>query len=366
MKNEFYKHSLTTLCHCLYDNIILIIIGLLYFLTTYAIEIFLNTKIIGHIGFYYSFILNLVVLFFLTLGCINLVFKINKYGLPETLSQTKQAVSFSKNFFNFVIIYLLFPIFFCSYSSIKQAMPHFFNFNFKHDFSLSKIDYLLHLNNHPWELLQPIFGHPKITLILDSLYIYWGVIFFFTVMYMASHHNLTLRRRFFITLCLSWIFIGNILAALFFSAGPCYFSEVSGPENNPYSELFMYLNSIPDLNAINIQEQLWSSFTKNIFMPLGGISAMPSMHVAIATLLALLYMQLNNFYGIIMIIYAVLIQIGSVHLGWHYAIDGYVSSIATIFLWKSFPLFKSRLSVTKYCNQKYVSPLKVTMHELPR
>ena len=152
---------------------------------------------------------------------------------------------------------------------------------------------------------------------------------------MATHQNSELRKRFFLTLCLSWIFIGNILATILFSAGPCYYSSATGIDSNPYSEQFFYLESIPGLNAIHIQEVLWSSFTKGIFMPLGGISAMPSMHVAIATLLALLYINLNKFFGIIMIIYALFIQIGSVHLGWHYAIDGYVSSIMVILLWHS-------------------------------
>ncbi|MDF4804113.1 phosphatase PAP2 family protein, partial [Vibrio parahaemolyticus] len=32
--------------------------------------------------------------------------------------------------------------------------------------------------------------------------------------------------------------------------------------------------------------------------------------------------------------FAVIIQIGSVHLGWHYAVDGYASTLTTFTLWK--------------------------------
>jgi len=80
---------------------------------------------------------------------------------------------------------------------------------------------------------------------------------------------------------------------------------------------------------------------------------MPSMHVSVATLLALLYLNLNKFFGTIMIIYALLIQIGSVHLGWHYAVDGYISSTVTIILWLSHSFFQKIYPVKKLSAQKH-------------
>ena len=58
------------------------------------------------------------------------------------------------------------------------------------------------------------------------------------------------------------------------------------------------------------------------------------MHVSIAVLLALGVMRLNRVAGYAFWFYAAIIQIGSVHLGWHYAIDGYFSVIVTLFIWK--------------------------------
>ena len=65
----------------------------------------------------------------------------------------------------------------------------------------------------------------------------------------------------------------------------------------------------------------------------GGISAMPSMHVAIVTLNLCLYTGVNRWLAIPTGAYAVLVLIGSVHFGWHYAIDGYVSIAAVLALW---------------------------------
>ncbi|MBW2186739.1 MAG: phosphatase PAP2 family protein [Deltaproteobacteria bacterium] len=60
---------------------------------------------------------------------------------------------------------------------------------------------------------------------------------------------------------------------------------------------------------------------------------MPSMHVATSTLFALLGWRSNRALGIILTIFLVIIMIGSIHLGWHYAIDGYVAIIGTWLVW---------------------------------
>ena len=69
-------------------------------------------------------------------------------------------------------------------------------------------------------------------------------------------------------------------------------------------------------------------------MPYVGISAMPSIHVGAAVLFAILGWRTNWILGFGFTVYALLIQFGSVHLGWHYAIDGYFSAILAFVLWK--------------------------------
>ena len=43
--------------------------------------------------------------------------------------------------------------------------------------------------------------------------------------------------------------------------------------------------------------------------------------------------QVGRAIGIGFTIYALVILTGSVHLGWHYAVDGYVSAAAVLLLW---------------------------------
>lgn len=65
----------------------------------------------------------------------------------------------------------------------------------------------------------------------------------------------------------------------------------------------------------------------------GGISAMPSLHVATAVLFALTAWRIHWVLGVLFWFYALVIQMGSVHLGWHYAVDGYVGATVALVIW---------------------------------
>jgi membrane-associated phospholipid phosphatase len=79
---------------------------------------------------------------------------------------------------------------------------------------------------------------------------------------------------------------------------------------------------------------LLNRYIQGNFVPGFGISAMPSVHVAMATLFAIGGFVVHRWLGWVMAAYAVLIWIGSVYLGWHYATDGIVGATMTIGLWK--------------------------------
>ena len=144
-----------------------------------------------------------------------------------------------------------------------------------------------------------------------------------------------LRAQFFLSFMLVWILAGTILAILFFSAGPCYYGWVTGSEN-PFQPLMKYLDSVHGTNflfAVKFQRGLWGAYQHSEILPFGGISAMPSVHVATAVIIALAGLRVNRLLGILLVAYAAMIQIGSVHLGWHYAIDGYFSSVLAVLIW---------------------------------
>jgi len=57
------------------------------------------------------------------------------------------------------------------------------------------------------------------------------------------------------------------------------------------------------------------------------------MHVAGATLFALLGWRTNRFLGIALSVNVGLILIATVFLGWHYAVDGYAAIVGTVAIW---------------------------------
>jgi hypothetical protein len=78
---------------------------------------------------------------------------------------------------------------------------------------------------------------------------------------------------------------------------------------------------------------LWQNYQEGRRGLTSGIAAMPSLHVAIPTLFAVAMWKRSRWGSLAFWGYTFLILLGSVHLGWHYAIDGYVSIITVVALW---------------------------------
>jgi PAP2 superfamily len=85
--------------------------------------------------------------------------------------------------------------------------------------------------------------------------------------------------------------------------------------------------------TLNVQDELVTWKNSGSSQLGAGISAMPSMHVSMACLFTLLAWRVSKVAGMLLFVFLVVIQIGSVVLAYHYAIDGYVSLIATPAIW---------------------------------
>ena len=220
-----------------------------------------------------------------------------------------------------------------TYASWKPLITTIVPFHL--DPALMRVDRALHLGHHPWRLLQPVFGHPAVTLPLDLLYALWHPVNCAFVIWLAWSDRRLLRARFLLSYALAWILLGTVGATFLSSAGPCYYGLVV-PGENPYAPLLTYLYGLHasyGVIAVTIQENLWAYYSGGSVLPVNGISAMPSVHVAAAVLFALAGWQVGRATGLAFTLYALVILTGSVHLGWHYAVDGYVSAAAVLLLW---------------------------------
>lgn len=242
---------------------------------------------------------------------------------------------------SFMLLILALNLTFSCYSYFKSLIPDLNPFRF--DQLFYEIDLLLHFGISPWELTHSIFSSPFATLFINFLYNFWFFLIWGFVLFFIARRDLgPLRDHFLITFMSAWLLIGGVCATFLSSAGPCYIHLL-----DPSATQYLYLidtlsiqnqqitaSGWPNLWSLNAQDSLWLRYIERDNGIGVGISAMPSMHVSISVLMALSSYQLHKTLGVVMWIYAAFIQIGSVHLAWHYAIDGYVSIILTIVLWK--------------------------------
>jgi hypothetical protein len=236
---------------------------------------------------------------------------------------------------NALIIFLALPVFTSMFTSVKAMIPLLQPFAW--DTTFAGWDAFLHGGRQAWEWLHPILGTPLVTAAVNVVYVGWFFVLYGVWMWQAfSTRDRVLRMRFFLSFILMWILLGTGLATLLSSAGPCYFGRVTGLEDS-FAPLMSYLREASTqapVWAIQTQENLWRDYLSPGLELGSGISAMPSMHVATTVLFALLGWQVSRRLGIAFTAFAVAIMIGSVHLGWHYALDGYVSAIGTVLIWK--------------------------------
>ncbi len=218
-------------------------------------------------------------------------------------------------------------IFFGTFSSIKNMLPSISRFGW--DAQLADFDRFLHGGVNPTDALVHSFNGPGL-LAIDFLYGRLWILLVLAVSTLAafSAARPEIRRQFLLTLFVSWILIGNLLAAIFLSGGPCFYGELTGD----HSRFASLTQAVPAIAQFN-QDYLWYDFQHRLTGLGTGISAFPSVHIAGATLIALLLFAIERRLVWIGIGFVILMEVGSVRLGWHYAIDGYLAIPLTVSLW---------------------------------
>jgi hypothetical protein len=253
--------------------------------------------------------------------------------IPALLKDMKQFLTDKKRLANGLPMVLVLTVFMYVFSNIKAAIPILHPLEW--DTYFAQLDRTMHFGTQPWEWLQPLLGYGAVTYVININYNFWFLATWIMWVHFAFVDKPSeLRTRFFLSFFAMWAFIGSVLAVWFSSAGPCFYGRL-GLTPDPYADLMAYLrgvNEVLPIWALPVQDELWRGYTDDSII-VRGISAMPSMHNASALLYALAGYQVSRVAGRLLSVHAILIFIGSIHLGWHYAVDSYLAWALTLVIW---------------------------------
>ncbi|WP_193370755.1 phosphatase PAP2 family protein [Pelagibius marinus] len=189
------------------------------------------------------------------------------------------------------------------------------------DPAFADLDHLL-FGQDPWRLSHQYLG--QATPVIDKIYGFWAPVNFAILLFLFYLPPSPKRAQALIAYFLAWAggTLGQYLGA---SAGPIFYESIQ------LGDRFAELPVSPW--TATAREYLWTNYLKGGGLIGAGISAMPSMHVAIALWIALVGRTFLPRYQVIFWAYFATILVGSVHLGWHYAVDGIAASVIVPVVW---------------------------------
>lgn len=283
-------------------------------------------------NFKYDIKMAILLFLFLLIVAIFVAFKkfINKedryiFGRTWRKAMLKDYFSF-QHIYDFIRVTISLKLVLMIYCNIKQAIPRMNSYIA--DSTLLEIDKILHFGVNPIKLIVDVLGSSSvISILMDKLYVFWYIIKMPVLVLFILLPQRKLSERFFGAYFLLWIF-GGLFAVVAPSLGPVYvYREWFDGVAKPIASQLQYQLISHYVQAINNPDQ-YSAFIYE------GVAAFPSLHVGVVVLFALFLSQVKPWLGYLMGVYAIIIQLGSVFLGWHYAVDGYFASILAFLLYR--------------------------------
>ena len=181
----------------------------------------------------------------------------------------------------------------------------------------------------PWLLLDRSVGWAVVP--MDLLYVLWlpvQLLILFTVMLEPPSAE---KCRALMAYILGWFVLGVAAATLFSSAGPIFFDRLYG--GSDYALLRETLQARGAWVVLAESDAMWSAYVNGQRGLLTGISALPSIHVAIALWIFLTARTLAPRLAKGALVYFFLMWLGSVQLGWHYVSDGLAGALGMLAIW---------------------------------
>jgi hypothetical protein len=168
----------------------------------------------------------------------------------------------------------------------------------------------------PWRLF-PWFHHAFLSLAYHRGWFLWIAFVTFFVLNMPAGPE---KDRLLISYLVLWSFFGPLVHLAFPAAGPVFYDELG------FGNRFAGLIQEPYTRGA--ADYLWGGYVTRSFNPAGGISAMPSLHLA-TMFWSIIAVRKTRWLPVAWAVTA-FIFIGSIAIGWHYAMDGIVGGLGAV------------------------------------
>jgi hypothetical protein len=182
----------------------------------------------------------------------------------------------------------------------------------------------------PWLLLDRMFWWATIP--LDRLYGCWLPLQLLVMFSVMIARPSAAKSRALIAYSLAWLLLGVVAALLLASAGPIFYDRLFG--GSTFAALGDTLRDRGAVIAVAESDAMWTSWASGHPGMVAGMSAVPSIHVAVSFWIYLVARTMAPRAAKAAFIYFALIWLGSVQLGWHYAVDGLAGALGMLGVWK--------------------------------
>ncbi len=179
---------------------------------------------------------------------------------------------------------------------------------------LADLDYLLFFGNDPFKLLAWL-NFPYSGIVYHQT---WFVMIILCLTIVIASPKSRERSALLMTYFTLWSVIAPVMHTMLPAAGPIFFERMG------YGDRFATLAPGPE--TMQVADYLWAIYSMKTFGAGSGISAMPSMHIAMTSWVLLVIWTLSRRLLVPGLIGATIIYLLSISLGWHYAVDGIVAA----------------------------------------
>lgn len=211
-----------------------------------------------------------------------------------------------------------------TFSMVKNSIPHIVPFYA--DPYLAKIDNVLHFGVDPWELVYWLFPQLPDNILTTVYAKVWTLAALALPLIIAMFDTNPQRvKRTMILYLVAWIFIGNVMAILGSSVGPVFYDQLMNISRFAELRTALQYSGTDDPLFFAMQQSLWWNYENNTQNLGTGISAFPSVHTAIAFVIASYLFDVSKYLLPVSIGLVAGILFLSIYTGYHYAVDGYVS-----------------------------------------